>query len=510
MFSFPLLFKIKRFVPGVENTRLSSLRLNVLRTWHMFKTVCVRRTLGGTLLRRVFSTPGTCTPGTRLSTLSFCLLVLIGAISVNAYAGPPKKKTKPNERHGRDMQVIDGAWQTLPAPANAQTEGWERDIPKSATETLVPSLQDPKTANAFQTPVWYWRRFDLPADWRGQAIRLRFEAVAESAQVWLNGQKLGEHAGGATPFEFTITQTAHVGASNLLALRVTGGKWGMGLWQGVLLMAHDEAYLGDCFPQSDAQGHLTATLDFLNTSKTAGDATLDARIAPSKEPSRIVQKTYQNLHVTPDRNTTTLLTTVGKKQLSLWSPDLPSLYLLLLIFRQEKDVLDTQQTTFGFREWDYKNGAITLNGAPLTLKSLDYPTTRPTVVASVDDEGRLRAALRHLKESGVILLHVNAPPPTLLRLADEEGLLIIEGARTGQSREKTAEELRDLVLRDRAHPSILGWSLPDGDTATTTALRASDPTRFLLSRNRSQQNTLAPKPEQSASGSLPSGLIPTP
>jgi beta-galactosidase len=457
-------------------------------------------------LKRVGGLNGT--HGKRITFLVFCILVLIAA---NAWAGPPKKKNKPNERHGRDMQVIDGAWQTLAAPATgAQTEGWERDVPKGAAETLVPSLQDPKTADTIKTPVWYWRRFDIPADWRGQAIRLRFEAVAENAQVWLNGQKLGEHAGGATPFEFTVTQTAHIGASNLLALRVMGGKWGTGLWQGVLLMAHDEAYLGDCFPQADAQGHVTASLDFLNTSKTAGDATLDARIASSKEPERAVQKTYQNLHVTPGRNTTSLLTSVGKKQLVVWSPDTPALYILQLIFRQEKDVLDTQQTAFGFREWDYKNGAVTLNGTPLTLKSLDYPTTRPTVIASVDDEGRLRAALRHLKENGVVLLHVNAPPPALLRLADEEGLLIVEGARTGQSRERAGEELRALVLRDRAHPSILGWNLFDADTVTTTALRALDPTRFLLVGTGTNRTLWPPNQNAPVSGSLPSGLLPTP
>ena len=202
--------------------------------------------------------------------------------------------------------------------------------------------------NAANTPVWYWRRFDISTGWRGQAIRLRFEAVAETAQVWLNGQKLGEHTGGATPFEFTITKTANIGASNLLALRVTGGKWGTGLWQGVLLLAHDEAYLGDCFPQADAQGHVTALLDLLNTSQSTGDATLDARVVSSKEPDRVVQKTYQNLHVTPGRNTTTLLTSVGKKQLAAWSPDAPALYFLQLIFRQEKDVLDTQQNHVWF------------------------------------------------------------------------------------------------------------------------------------------------------------------
>ena len=150
-----------------------------------------------------------------------------------------------------------------------------------------------------------------------------------------------------------------------------------------------------------------------------------------------------------------------------------------------------------------------LNGAPLTLKSLNYPTPRLTVIASVDDGERLRAALRRLKANGVVLLYVNAPPPVLLRIADEEGLLIVEGARPGQSHEMANEELRALVLRDRAHPSILGWNLPDGDATLAAALRALDATRFLLVGTGAARTLWPPNQNAPISGSLPPGLLPT-
>ena len=414
--------------------------------------------------------------------------------------------------------MIDGAWQTLPAAdATADTKGLESAIPAGAKETPVPSLQEPKTGDAGTTPVWYWRQFSLPADWKGQTIRLRFEAVAEKAEVWLNGQKLGEHTGGATPFEFTITKTAHIGDTgekNLLALRVVGGKWGMGLWQGVQLIAHDEAYLGECVPITDAKGHVNADLALLNTSQTAGDATLDARLVPSKETARTVASTHQNLRVSPGRNSTIVLLTVGNKVRADWSPDSPSLYFLQLAFRQEKDILDTQQTAFGFREFDYQNGLITLNGAPLQSKSkwkaLAAPVGRPTVIASVEDEGRLRTALHRLKENGVTLLYVYAPAPVMLRLADEEGLLIVEGARTGQSPEAAAEELRALILRDRAHPSILAWNLGDADTNTATTIRALDATRFLMVGSGIATKLWPPNGNAPVAEPLPAGLLPIP
>ena len=443
------------------------------------------------------------------ATILFLIVFLCVWLTAAVAAAPPRKKNKPNERHGRDMQVIDGTWQTLLAPtASAPPTGWEREPPKDAKDIAVPSLQGPNATNGVNTATWYWRRFDIPADWRGQTIRVRLEAVAESAQVWLNGRELGTHQGGGVPFEFNATAPAHTGGGNVLAVRVVGGRWGSGIWQGVLLLAHDEAYLNGCFPQTDALGHVNAALDLLNTSQTEGDAILEARIVSAKEPDRAVQKTHQNLHLTPGRNSTTLLMTVGNKQRVMWSPDTPALYRLQLIFRQEKDVLDTDTTTFGFREWGYREGAITLNNAPVTLKSLTFPTTRPTVIASVDDEGRLRAALHRLKENGVTLLYVNAPPPVLLRLADEEGLLIMEGSRTGQNNDASLEELRGLVKRDRAHPSVLGWNLGNLDTEAANAIRTLDATRFLLVGTGTAAKLWPPNQNAPAVEALPINLLP--
>lgn len=441
-----------------------------------------------------------------------CLWPVFGAS-----AAPPRTRAKPVERRGRDVLVINGAWQTLAPPSNtAQTDTWERDIPQGAKDIVVPSLLPAKTRGEADTPFWCWRRFEAPAAWKGQTVRLRFEAVAGIAQIWLNGQKLGEHQDAATPFEFTVTPALHVGASNLLALRVSGGRWGRGLWQGVLLMAHDEAYMGDCFPQSDALGHVNAALDLLNSSKNEGDSTLDARIVAPGEPARIVLKTNQNLHITPGRNSTTVLMTVSGKQRLLWSPDTPNLYLLQLDFRQGKDILDTQQVTFGLREWGWQNGAVLLNNARMPLKAVSLNEPLPRVIANADDEQRLRMILRALKEKAeasaagktVPLLYVYAPPPVLLRLADEEGILIIESAMPNQPDSSANEELRGLVLRDRAHVCILGWHLPGADAEAANAIRTLDATRFLIAATGADARLWPPNQSTPVSEAVPAGLLP--
>ncbi len=457
----------------------------------------------------------------RVSSTQTCLSALLAALCLwpvlGVSAAPPRPKAKPVERHGRDVLVIDGAWESLASPPNAaQAEGWERDVPQGAKDIVVPSLLPAKTKGEADTPLWCWRRFEAPAAWKGQTVRLRFEAVAGTAQIWLNGQKLGEHQSSATPFEYTVTPALHVGAGNLLTVRVTAGTWGRGLWQGVSLMAHDEAYMGDCFPQSDALGHVNAALDLLNMSKNEGDSTLDARIVAAKEPARIVLKTNQNLHITPGRNSTTVLMTVGGKQRLLWSPANPTLYLLQLDFRQGKDILDTQQVTFGLREWGWLNGAVQLNNAPLPLKAVSLNEPLPRVIASADDEQRLRLILRGLKEKAeasatgktVPLLYVYAPPPVLLRLADEEGVLIIEGALPNQPESSANEELRGLVLRDRAHACVVGWRLSNADADAANAIRTLDTTRFLIATTGVDAKLWPPNQNTPASEAVPAGLLP--
>lgn len=69
--------------------------------------------------------------------------------------------------------------------------------------------------------AWYQTTFDLPWGWRGQKILMRFNAVSYLAEVWLNGERLGEHEGGHLPFVFDVTERVK-DAGNVLVVRVDG------------------------------------------------------------------------------------------------------------------------------------------------------------------------------------------------------------------------------------------------------------------------------------------------
>lgn len=125
---------------------------------------------------------------------------------------------------------------------------------------------------------WVYRKeFTVPEDWRGKAVRLRFDGVDYACAVYLNGQSLGEHEGMFTPFEFDVSSHLRYGNENILMVLVlhkppvdvVQGQIGwtsrarvwksrfaydwdwctrlvpLGIWQGVSLWASDGAWIGD-------------------------------------------------------------------------------------------------------------------------------------------------------------------------------------------------------------------------------------------------------------------------
>lgn len=75
-----------------------------------------------------------------------------------------------------------------------------------------------KTIKADQS-LWYERKFQIPEDWKGKNVLLNFGAVDWKAEVFVNGNNIGEHTGGYTPFSFNITKNLKDG-ENSLAVRV--------------------------------------------------------------------------------------------------------------------------------------------------------------------------------------------------------------------------------------------------------------------------------------------------
>ena len=102
-------------------------------------------------------------------------------------------------------QSLNGAWQ-FSTNQNATT--WD--------SITVPGNWD--TLPAYSTHIgkgWYRRTLTVSTAWQGKHIRLKFDAVYETSEVWLNGTSLGTHRGGYTPFEFNVTKLLRDGENTV-------------------------------------------------------------------------------------------------------------------------------------------------------------------------------------------------------------------------------------------------------------------------------------------------------
>ena len=165
-------------------------------------------------------------------------------------------RVNPALRHAHERTLsLDGSWLFRLDPGDEGLDGqWFRDQGRFSDAILVPGcwqgqgyghdgedelwdfrLRARTLRATYQGTGWYSKLFKAPREWKGQRIWLNFGGAHPSAQVWLNGTRLGEHAEPFIPFGFDVTDTVSFEQDNLLAVRISEENRWLGLsynWQG--------------------------------------------------------------------------------------------------------------------------------------------------------------------------------------------------------------------------------------------------------------------------------------
>lgn len=383
----------------------------------------------------------------------------------------------------RDARSLDGIWQARLDPDDiGQQEGWARPDAPFDRELPVPlpwQAADP-ALRRYTGVVWYRRSFEVPPGWRDGTVAVRFGAVDYAARVWINGQEVGGHQGGYTPFELEIGDALRPDGSNTLTLRVEdpadvselphgkqGGRWYTpisGPWQTVsLLVRPAERVLGlRCYPDAGR-----------------GVVRVDARCLVGDGVRRLELDVLESAGAEPvasgvalvssEVQTARLELTVPRPR--LWEPATPHLYhLRATLWAPDGEVLDRGEERFGLRTVEARGGDLLLNGRPLYMRgALDqayWPDTLYTVPADEEIEREIMLA----KEMGLNLLrkHIKPEDPRYLDAADRLGMLIwAEPANptafTPSAKDAVRRDLLEMIARDFNHPSIVVWSLYNED-----------------------------------------------
>lgn len=352
--------------------------------------------------------------------------------------------------------------------------------------------------------AWYSKRFRLDEADIGKQILIEFGGISSHSIVYLNGSVIGRNFCGYNSFTVDATDMALYGDQiNDLVIFVDAtaveGWWyeGAGIYRHVNLykkhplhIAHwgvfvhpekKDAYVWDALTDTTIE----------NSSYEKKEFTLKSYIFDEKD--NIVGKDETSFSVDGGSRVT-----VGQSILTysplLWDIDSPNLYTMTSELYENGEMTDCQKTAFGFRTISIdKDKGFFLNGrhVPLygTCNHQDHAGVGVAVPDSVN-EYRIKL-LKEMGSNAYRCAHGN-PNPEILDYCDKYGLLVMDENRNFNSSPDGIKQVRDMVMRDRNHPSVVMYSLfneePLQGTPTGRKLaeklqcevKKLDSTRFLL------------------------------
>ncbi len=418
------------------------------------------------------------------------------------YAPCPARRAVGFEDPGFDVS----GWPTIPVPSHWELEGHGSPIyaPAHYPKALNSKKGQAPRIDPDNNPVGSYRRdFELPADWTGGEIFIRFGGVSSAFYLWVNGRKIGYSQGAMTPSEFRITEAVQPG-TNVIAVEVyrysdgsyfeNQDMWFLsGLFRSVELLAvpllhirdfHVHSELADDF--QSAVLHVTARIRNLsNRTRTAQiDAVLEERSgnrgAHLKGGLTIAAGAEAIVRLSHD---------IEEPQ--LWSAETPHLYdLFLELTGRGGNTIEVRHTTHGFRKIEWSNRVFRINGKPVLLKGVNRHDFDPVHGRAIPHT-RQREDVLLMKQNNINAVRTSHYPndENFYRLCDELGLYVMDEADVeshgGRNLMKADDRFTDalvdrmlrMVERDKNHPSVIIWSLGNECGSDTRFAKMADEAR---------------------------------
>jgi beta-galactosidase len=360
---------------------------------------------------------------------------------------------------------------------------------------------------------WYRKHFRLDPSFQGKEVFLEFEGVNSVAEFWLNEEKLGEHKGGYTSFEFDVTRAAKFGAQeNVLTVKVdnlfhptvpptvkTDYCFFGGIYRNVWLRVSGPVYLSDVYwttPVVSAQAaEVSVHTEVVNTTAASADYTLEQEIFDPQ--GRRVQGAEVPLHVSGGARVATVQEKIRVEQPQLWAPDTPVVYRLRTSLKKGERLVDAVENPLGFRwfRFDAQKGFF-LNGKRVQIQGVNWHQSYPGMGSALPDSRHVKD-MEMIRAMGANFWRTSHYPhaPATIEASDRLGLMVWEelpvNKEIGEPDEYTANVLKmaeEMIRRDRNHPAVILWGIAGEINApravskrvveaVTQFYRALDPTR---------------------------------
>lgn len=424
-----------------------------------------------------------------LQTVSTGGIVLLGANAVEAR----NTATPLDEAHSESIPLQNG-WEF-----RIDSAGSSGAADESADKSEWEAVQVPHTWQSLgKSPdyvgiAWYRIRFAVPKRWSSKLVRIEFEAVNHTVQVFLNGELIGEHLGkGYTAFALDLSPHLKFGSQNTLTVRVDNRPgdrmlprnksydWTNdgGIIRPVNLLVTAQTFIErveiDAVPDlADGSAEIRLRSIVRKVRPQAEKAIIDVSI-------RREGRSEEVLHLGPLVIT---FENAGEQTIELgparlenavrWHFDSPQLYEALVALTSPSGIHNSVEH-FGIRRFEVRGTAFFLNGEKVSLMGVERMAGSHPELGFAETTEWIESNHRDMKDLNCVFTRVHwAQDRRVLDFCDRNGILMQEEvpawgpdtfAKTSDDvqhalEQNGLEQLREMIYRDRNHPCIVSWGL---------------------------------------------------
>ena len=374
------------------------------------------------------------------------------------------KAQSSNHSHAPIMpEFDDSSWQKVSLPHD-----WAVDLPYSPEASHSHGYKCIGWKYPENSVGWYRKHIEIPAKDKGKQFFIEFEGIYRDSEVFCNGFYLGGEQSGYASSVYTLTPYLNYGGDNVIAVRCDASLeegWyyeGAGIYRNVRLyksgpvsMKHYSLKISQKKTDGSVWTVSDGTADvYVDESCIDFDYILaDAAVSRDKVTREIEIRDAEGRRV--------------ERAERRWSIDSPYLYTLTVRLFYDGELSDVVTRRFGVRTLEFSpEKGLLLNGVAVKLRGANMHLDHAGVGVAVPDE-LWRYRISRLQEYGFNAVRTshNCASVSMLDLCDEMGVLVIDENRQFGVNQEQLRQLRNMIDRDRNHPSVILWSVGNEEWA---------------------------------------------
>lgn len=405
---------------------------------------------------------------------------------------------KPVSTPTRELIRLDGLWR-FALDNEATPEPWSGELQTTLEAPVPASYNDVFTDQAIHDHVgwvWYQRTVRVPRGWAGERVILRVDAATHEGVVYVDGTRVAAHVGGYTPFEADVTEVARAGEEVRVTIGVNNELTNETIPPGTIqvneLGRRKQTYRHDFYNYAGLARSVllysvpeTRVTDVTVVTDVEGsDGIVDYRVETSAEAVvRVVLRDAAGVEVARAEGASGRLSVAGAE---LWQPGRGYLHVLQVEAIDGDSVLDVYEMSVGIRSVRVEGTRFLINGEPFYFRGFGKHED-----SALRGRGFDNVLMVHdfslMEWIGANSFRTSHYPyaEEFLDYADRHGIVVIDetaavglnlglgGGFHGRVTERSfsptmfndrtqashAQGIRELIARDKNHPSVVMWSI---------------------------------------------------